>query len=386
MTNQNHISFLDSIRGLAALTVITEHYVIAYGLPCESQYCQLILDRSPLNFWWDGGAAVSMFFVLSGLVLSLKYFRSGHRPDLQRFDLLSYTIARLFRIWLPYLVILAISAGLYLKLTENPILSTRLTPSSWLTGMWHENPLTTWDMLREGLLPNLPANIVLIPQAWTLSLELVLSLLLPLGLLLAERGTLWLIFFGLFGVGFLGVSVFLLHFLFGLLLARHYLAATRYLTDHNWQRRFVLLVGIFLYSSGSIVQEFSIGEAAVWIGSGLGASLILLFALSSLRTQNLLSHPLLRQMGKVSYSAYLTHMAILLCLTPLLLSVLESFIANRFGLWLGGYLLTVSTIQLASLLSYYWLEVPSIVMGRHVLHSCQKVLRKLPMTHSRTGS
>jgi peptidoglycan/LPS O-acetylase OafA/YrhL len=28
MPNKNHVTYLDSIRGLAALTVITEHYVI----------------------------------------------------------------------------------------------------------------------------------------------------------------------------------------------------------------------------------------------------------------------------------------------------------------------------------------------------------------------
>lgn len=372
MTNKSHITFLDSIRGLAALTVITEHYVIAYGLPCENAYCRKILDYSPLNFWWDGGAAVSMFFVLSGFVLSLKYFRSGHKPDLQRFDLMSYTIGRLFRIWLPYLVVLTISAGLYIKLTQSPLLSTQLPADSWLTGMWHDNRLSIIDMLREGFLLNLPSNIVLIPQAWTLTLELVLSLLLPMGLLLADRGAIWLVFFGLFGVLFLGVSIFLLHFLLGLMLARHYSLASQYFTDHAWSRRMVLITGIFFYTSGSIVQDLAIGENAVWLGSGLGAGLILLFILGSAFTQTVLGHPLLRQIGKVSYSAYLIHMLILLCLTPYLLQAMESFVSNRFGLWLGGYLLTVVTVQLISLLSYHWLEIPSIVLGRHTLNACQK--------------
>lgn len=150
MPNKSHISYLDSIRGLAALTVITEPYVIAYGLPCESDLCRRVLDCSPLNFWWDGGAAVSMFFVLSGFVLSLKYFRLGHRPDLLHFNLLGFTLDRLFRIWLPYLVVVLISAGLYLKLTETPILRTRLLPSEWLTDRWHANPLFLLAMLREG--------------------------------------------------------------------------------------------------------------------------------------------------------------------------------------------------------------------------------------------
>jgi peptidoglycan/LPS O-acetylase OafA/YrhL len=60
-----HISYLDSIRGLAALTVITEHYVIAYGLPCQNFFCQALLDSSPFNFWWNGSAAVDLFYHLN---------------------------------------------------------------------------------------------------------------------------------------------------------------------------------------------------------------------------------------------------------------------------------------------------------------------------------
>lgn len=78
MHQKKHISYLDTIRGLAALTVISEHYVIAYGLPCETPLCQQILDFSPLHIWWDGTAAVSMFFVLSGLVLSIRSCLAKH--------------------------------------------------------------------------------------------------------------------------------------------------------------------------------------------------------------------------------------------------------------------------------------------------------------------
>ena len=311
MSAKTHFTYLDSIRGLAALTVINEHFVIAYGLPCENVVCQHLLDYSPLHIWWDGGAAVSMFFVLSGLVLSLKYFRSGHKPDLQHFNLMSYMIGRLFRIWLPYGVILFISAGLYLHTIESPLLKTLLATSDWIFDIWRSNPLTAKDMVREGFLPSLPPSVVLLPQAWTLTIELVLSLLLPIGLLLADRGTAWLIAFSVYAVFLLGVSPFLLHFLLGLMIARHYTEIAGYLTLSPWRRRSVLLIGLFFYTAADTVQD-RVGETVIWLSSGLGAGLIILYALSSVRTQQVLSHPALRQIGKVSYSAYLIHMAILI--------------------------------------------------------------------------
>jgi peptidoglycan/LPS O-acetylase OafA/YrhL len=363
---KTHVTYLDTIRGLAALTVITEHFIIAYGLPCENALCQKILDSAPLNFWWNGSAAVSMFFVLSGLVLSLKYFRLGHSPDLQSFNLSGYIIGRLFRIWLPYCVILLVSAGLYLQTVESPMLKTIIPPSDWIIEMWHNHPLTVTDMVRESFLLNLPDMVVLLPQAWTLTIELVLSLLLPVGLLLAERGTAWLIFFALLAVTLLGVSFFLLHFLLGLMIARHYPAIAGYLERNNRQRRLVLLIGLFLYTSGG-VMEGQVGENGVWLASGLGAGLILLFVMGSVGTQAFLSHPALRQIGRASYSAYLIHMLILLCLTPYLLKWLESLTIDHSGLWFGGYILTLLIVQLLSLLSYHWLEVPSVAMGRRIV-------------------
>ncbi len=366
MLTKTHIAYLDSIRGLAALTVISEHYVIAYGLPCETPLCQQLLDYSPLHIWWDGSAAVSMFFVLSGLVLSLKYFRSGHQPDMQHFALLPYLLSRLLRIWLPYAAVLLISAGLYrYSLAQGLILTHSLPATDWITQMWPGHPLSRGDMLRESWLLDLPSLIVLLPQAWTLNIELVLSLLLPLGLILAERGSVWLIGFSLLAVSLLGVSFFLMHFLLGLLIARHYPVIVAYLSHRHWQRRFTLLAGLVLYTAGSIIYDMASGTI-IWLCSGLGAGLLLMVVLASTRIQNLLSHPLLRQIGKISYSAYLTHMLILICLTPYLLTGLESLTSQRSILWFGGWLLTVLVVQCLAWLAYHGLETPSMAIGGRV--------------------
>ena len=68
------LTYLDSIRGLAALSVLCSHYCGAYDLPpIVSQW----VSNFPLSMCRDGFAGVSIFFVLSGLVLSLKYLRKG---------------------------------------------------------------------------------------------------------------------------------------------------------------------------------------------------------------------------------------------------------------------------------------------------------------------
>lgn len=367
MQNKNHIAFLDSIRGLAALAVINEHFVIAYGLPCKEMRCQRILDYSPLHIGWDGGAAVSMFFILSGLVLSLKYFRLSEIPALGSLQLTSYIIGRLFRIWLPYSVVVLVSIFLYQHTLEATALKTLLSPSDWINNLWRSHSLSYEDIASELFLLKLPSSIVLLPQGWTLSIELVISLLLPIGLVLVDRGINWLVIFTLILVLFLGVSPFLLHFLLGLMIARYYRRIVSYLIIRVWLRRLLFFVGLILYTLGNTIPKV-FGENFIWIATGIGASLIIIYVISSIRMQGVLSVCGLRFIGKVSYSAYLIHMAVLICITPYLLSTLELLISNFNELWITGWFLTLVVVQFLSCVFYYSVELPSIRVGRWVIN------------------
>lgn len=368
---QTHTRYLDAIRGLAALAVMTEHYVIAYGLPCQSASCRAVLDASPLNVWWDGSAAVALFFVLSGLVLSLKYFDGSREVDLSAFSLGSYLVGRIVRIGFPYWTVLGISAVLYRWVTGFSMPQGMLPVDSWLAQMWHGHPLSDLAMLRESWLFAMPDMIVLLPQSWTLAVELTLSLLLPIGLVLMQRGWVWLVFFVLFGVYGLGLSPFLLHFALGLLIARYRVMVALYLLDRPQLRLAVLFAGLMLYATGTLSRQTG-GDALAWQTMGLGAGLILLFALCSIRTQRLLSGRLLRAIGRVSYSAYLIHMAVLICVTPWLLLGLEWFTSNLKLLWWMGWLTTISLVQILSLGFYHVLELPSIRLGKQIMQWLQR--------------
>jgi peptidoglycan/LPS O-acetylase OafA/YrhL len=131
----------------------------------------------------------------------------------------------------------------------------------------------------------------------------------------------------------------------------------------------LLLVGLLFYTSGNFLPKTFFGDSAIWLFSGLGASMILMFLLGSKQSQAGLSHPFLRQIGKVSYSAYLSHMAILICLTPYILKTLEALTDERLAMWFGGWLVTIACVQGISLLFYHWLEIPSMTIGRRIADS-----------------
>lgn len=361
-----HIAFLDSVRGLAAMAVLSEHFVIAFGLPCTGEWCSRLLDISPLHIWWDGSAAVSMFFVLSGLVLSLRHFRSGTDHNLAHFHLGAFFANRILRIWPPYCLVLLLSAVLYGLLVTTPLPSnTLLPPSDWITGLWHQHPLDWRAMWREAFLLHLPPLIVLIPQAWTLSFELVLSLLLPLGVLVAHRSSLWVVFYCVLLVVFLDAPIFMLHFLFGLLLAQHYGAVVRLLALNPLRQSVVLLLGVMLYTLSDSLPG-RLNESLSWIASGLGSMALLMVAIGSMRFQAWLSWAVLRHIGKISYSFYLLHMAVLIGLTPILLQFMAQYLSSRFCLWLVGWCLSLTLSLTLAHIAYRFLEIPFMALGKDV--------------------
>ena len=254
--------------------------------------------------------------------------------------------------------------ALYLTTRQTAIQQTLLSPSDWLTGLWGKHQLTGMAMLKESFLLSLPETIVLLPQAWTLTIELLMSLLLPLGLLLIRNGLVWLIFFSLFSTLFLDIPVFLLDFAFGLVIARYHQTIGCYFAEKSLQANAFFTLGIVLYTSGSIWLMLEMSETVIRLCTGIGAGLIIIYVLSSSFAQDMLKNSLLRQIGKVSYSAYLIHMLILLCMTPHILKIMEQFTTHFLTMWTGGYILTILIVQLLSIAMYYLLEVPSISLGR----------------------
>src|SRR4051812_27403835 len=99
----SRLGFFDSIRGLAALSVVAGHVATSFGLP---SWLRRPLDwQLPVNVLWDGTGAVYLFFVLSDLVLALRYLDA---PGLSKPAFLrEFYLSRALRIYPTYLVVYA---------------------------------------------------------------------------------------------------------------------------------------------------------------------------------------------------------------------------------------------------------------------------------------
>jgi peptidoglycan/LPS O-acetylase OafA/YrhL len=98
------LRFLDGLRGWAAVVVLL-HHVFIDGLPANA----LMADRSlwAKVFFLNGTLAVSVFFVISGFSLSIRYLETGNGSGLGRI-----AAGRYLRLALPILAICAITYAL----------------------------------------------------------------------------------------------------------------------------------------------------------------------------------------------------------------------------------------------------------------------------------
>ena len=59
------ISYLDGLRGIACLVVVICHYTLAFSIPHPSR----------IGIFANGECAVALFFLMSGLVLTISFAR-----------------------------------------------------------------------------------------------------------------------------------------------------------------------------------------------------------------------------------------------------------------------------------------------------------------------
>jgi peptidoglycan/LPS O-acetylase OafA/YrhL len=101
------LRFLDGLRGWVAMVVLL-HHVFIDGLPANA----LMADRSlwAKVFFLNGTLAVSVFFVISGFSLSIRYLETGNGSALGRI-----AAGRYLRLALPIFAICAITYALLLS-------------------------------------------------------------------------------------------------------------------------------------------------------------------------------------------------------------------------------------------------------------------------------
>lgn len=363
-TNGERVEFLDAMRGLAALAVVLFHYFAAYGDPPG---VPLVIKQSPIAALYDGSAAVSFFFVLSGFVLSLRYFRDPESLR-TRFSYGRYAISRVFRIWGPFVVMYL--ATLAIREYWDAPITAAMSETPWMAQYWQSH-LNVRQVLTELTMVLPPQVHLLLPHTWTLSIELALSLLVPIAVLIAERRVAWLVVLALYAIIVLGNSPSFFHFMLGIWLCWAWVSRPRWLLSiPPMARRVAWLVAIVLYSYRTSVWPYFPGLLSggrVWYVTGVGSMMVIGLALGAPALQRVLSARPLRRVGRAAYSIYLVHFTILLAAMPFVRRRLDEWwMMPPAAAWGAGLVVFVAATVALAFLSERWIERTSIAVGKRL--------------------
>ena len=337
MTENNRYHFLDSSRGIAAFIVLMAHTIKTFS-PTFFQ--------SSFSFLWDSEAAVLYFFILSGYVLTESIRTERLTPS----SYFNFSAKRICRIYPAFLIVLILSFLLY-PLFNSPV-------NGWLQEYWQKLP-TSFDVIKQSILiarfPNEPAGRIL-PHDWTLSIEILISLALPILAWISKRSSWLVVVLTYVLVKTLPIDSFIFDFAIGVFIStkKDYLISVwkkMNLLGHG----FIILFAIILTQISKLLPDY-LGQIETFMihSKSWGLGILLISLISSIRVQKFLTNKFLMLQGKISYSFYLVHLIIIGILFKWQpeLSVISAFI------------LCFSASFLLSVLLYNSVEKPWIQVGK----------------------
>jgi len=357
---------LDSLRGLAALTVVFYHFTLI----C-SPGTQQLFSYFPLRLFVAGHQAVILFFLLSGFVLTLPYTKHsslGYAP---------FLLKRVCRIYLPYLGALvlalvcdhffhrAIAANVWTGHTWNEPIAAKLVIQHILflgNYDWSQFNTAFWSLVYEMrislVFPFMVLAVLRLRARWSVLLAVVLSLsFAPLARLFSNLH--------LCSNHAALSSTITLHFaaffILGSLLAKNLHRVNGWYKHLHPGTAVLLAVAAFLLYCGTdadiISRHLRIRADYYDWGAAAGALMIMVLAMNASLFHAFLTSRFIHHLGKISYSLYLIHGTVLFTLIHTLLGRIPM---------IALLLLYLAITLVVTEIFYTFIEHPTMLLGRRL--------------------
>lgn len=348
---------LDGLRGIAILLVVIYHIWTVIS-------AQAVLPQgSLLTFLYAGNTGVTLFFVLSGFLVSLPFIKSLERGEL--YSLRRYALHRALRILPPYYVVGAIGI-VFTGQTEQLLPMLSFTANGYDMGCFSA---VWWSLATEIqfylLMPFLFAAAL---HRWRITLLLLacsLAVVAYLVVVCKAVGPAGLEGFELKYRLILSVLGQMPAFVVGLLLAimhrRCKLRMISYLPGHIGMLALIILLGWVLFPAARMEPKNYIWHAPWYVlpEALLWGAIVWLMLNREPPPVSLLDNKITRFFGKISFSLYLIHMPVV--------QIIQSH-ERVYGVWAEVIMAFILSIIIAQI--FYWLvENPSLALKNKLSQS-----------------
>lgn len=379
---------LEGLRGIAAIMVVAYHFLQAffapavYGLghakaPAQHTWLEGVIYGSPLAGLFSGNLAVAVFFVLSGFVLTIAFFKTGRQEVIKKLALKRYPRLMLPALASVLLCLLFIKTGFSFRAD-----AAAVTNSGWLTSWWDVDTgvllaikEAAWSIFVD--FDTSKYN----PVLWTMSIEFIGSFIVfGFVLLFGNSQRRWLLYAALLVVLAM-VNLWLAGFVIGMALADLY--AQGYI--QHVRRKKITTVALLVLAV--VVGGYPIGATAGTIYhyvtlpslevnyralyTVIAASIILYVVLTTKGVAAFLQRRRVSMLGKYTFSLYLVHVPVLLTLTA---GAFTTFVAHVGYSKAAALALLVSLPVIAALTWAFerYVDAPSVrfaaFLGRLYYH------------------
>lgn len=384
---------LDSLRGLASLTVVFSHCLITLPLFYAAIHHEKvannmarILSHSPLHIFWAGHEAVILFFILSGFVLALGFLnKTVEYPQ--------YIVKRFCRIYLPYIVTIVISGYLFILFTNTHHIDEISGTSNWFKQMWFEK--ISFDMVISFVFMLGSNTHNLDTVTWSLVHEMRISIFFPLMMLLIKKvngkpaalvgmgvivGSSYLYLFvlpeiktqdtALLAKNFTDTLYYTAFFIFGAILAKYKDVVASLYKNLNIAIKIILPLAILIFYTSewsfSLLGQFKyhgtpfiklVFKTVIDLLTAAAVIILFIAVMNSVYMQKLLKISMLKFLGSISYSLYLIH--------PIVLLAIVHLFGNEMRLKFLIPVVVITSILVATFM-YKLIEIPSMKLGRQI--------------------
>jgi len=378
---KDKLLYIEGIRGVACFMVVLSHLALVFypGLhehDLITHGWERVIFDSPLPFFYSGTAAVYIFFVLSGYVLTFGIMKN--KDILASISMM--TIRRYFRL-APPVVASCILAYFALKL----ISSDTSALSTWVQSYGKFEP-TLLGSIYSGLVETFfRGGSSYNPVLWTMKIELIGSFIVFYYCAVSSKVNRKFVAALLFSlcISLLPIpqneKYSYLCFVFG-----------AYISGIDIRLPFrisipLLALGIYFggVHYGSSAYSMTIGFVsfnflgemtnAYYLFCAFSGVLVVTSIISNKSLSNLFSGRVVVYSGKVSFSVYLIHMPIIYLMSPFIFNSL----LNEFGYFYSSLLsslLTICVIYLASNAFYKAFDFQSIKLSKAAFASMKPIV------------